>query len=118
MGYMEELENLGVNVAESIDRVMGDEALYREMLGMFVDSVRESGISPEEFESGDLEGLANRVHMLKGMSGNLSLTPVFESYKEILRLLRDGKPGEAKELAEKLLPIQEKIVECIERNRD
>ena len=117
MEYRSELENLGVNVAEGIDRVMGDEDFYETMLGIFVDSVNESKISLEDFEKDDLEGLIGQVHMMKGMTGNLSITPLFEGYMKALGLLRDNKPKEAKEEMEKVLPVQQKIIECIEGHR-
>ena len=117
MEYRNELESLGVNVVEGIDRVMGDEPLYEMMLGMFVDTVKESQILLEDFDKSDREELARRVHVLKGMTGNLSLTVLYENYMKILELLRGDKPKEAKVIMEKVLPIQEKIVACIENNR-
>lgn len=117
MEYRSELESLGVNVAEGVDRVMDDEPLYEMMLGMFVDTVNQEKISLEDFDADDREDLIRRVHTLKGMTGNLALTPLFEGYMEILRMLRDENPKEAKTAMEGLLPVQEKIVECIVRNQ-
>lgn len=117
MGYREELENLGVNAAEGIDRVMGDEPLYEMMLGMFPDTVKGAEILTGDFEQADAEKLIEQVHMLKGMTGNLSLTPLFNGYVEMLGMLREGKVKEAGEVMGKLRPIQEQIIECIERNQ-
>ncbi len=117
MGYREELEELGVNVAEGIDRVVGDESLYEMMLGMFVDTVNESHIAPDDFDKNDRDELIRHVHILKGMTGNLSLTPLYEGYMEMLGLLRSEKPAEAKAVMEKILPIQQKIIECIEKHK-
>ena len=117
MEYRNELENLGLNVEEGIDRVMGDEDFYETMLGIFVDTVNETKINLEDFKKDNLEDLIGQVHMMKGMTGNLSITPLFEGYMEVLVLLRDNKPKEAGAAMEKLLPIQQKIVECIESHR-
>ena len=117
MEYRDELENLGLDVAEGIDRVMGDSDFYEMMLGIFVDTVNENKISLEEFSKGDLENLTERVHMMKGMTGNLSITPLFNAYREVLELLRSNKPEEAEKAMERLLPVQEKIVECIVSHR-
>ena len=106
-----------MNVEEGIDRVMGDEDFYETMLGIFVDTVNENKIFLEEFEKDDLEDLTGRVHMMKGMTGNLSITPLFNAYMEVLGLLRANKPKEAREAMEKLLPVQVKIVVCIEKHR-
>lgn len=117
MGYIDELESLGVNVAEGIDRVMGDQPYYEMLLGIFVDLVRENQISLEDFEAEDLEGLDGKAHTLKGMTGNLSFTQLYDDYVELLKRLRENKPGEARAVMERILPVQQRIVECIERNR-
>ena len=117
MRYRDELENLGVNVTEGIDRVVGDEELYEMMLGMFVDTVNENPVSLEEFDQSDTEELTKKVHILKGMTGNLSLTPLFDGYVEILGMLRGNRPKEAQEVMKKIMPVQAKIMECIVNHR-
>ena len=113
MSLLEELKGLGVNVNEGLDRVMGDDSLYEMMLGLFVDAVESNSISLDEFSGSDLDGLTRKVHTLKGTTGNLSLTPLFSGYMKTLELLRGGRPAEAKEEFERMLPVQEKIVGCI-----
>lgn len=115
MKCKDELEALGVNVTEGLDRVMGDESLYEMMLGIFVDEVKGSPISLDDFNGSDNEKLGKQLHSLKGTCGNLSLTPLFEGYTESLGLLRQDKVKEAKAVYEKIVPIQEKIIACIEQ---
>lgn len=117
MGFMEEMESLGTNVKEGMDRVMGDASLYEMMLGMFVDSLRSDPISPDDFDSDDLVTLIQRVHTVKGTTGNLSITPLFVGYTRALELLRGNQAAQAKAEFEKILPLQEKIVTCIEQHR-
>ena len=117
MGFTEELEALGVNVKEGTERVMGDQSLYEMMLGMFLDTLESSPVSLEDFDAPDQEELIRRIHVLKGTTGNLSLTPLFEGYMETLALLREGQAGRAKAVMKNLLPVQEKVVDCIRRNR-
>lgn len=115
MSLLEELDALGVNTAEGLDRVMGDKDLYNMMLGMFVDAIQTSSITPADFDGGDLEELTRRVHTLKGTTGNLSLTPLFNAYNEALGLLRANQPAQAKAVYERMLPVQSKILDCINR---
>lgn len=117
MGFMKELEELGVDVQEGMDRVMGDESLYTMMLGMFVSAVEGSTIQVSDFDGSDLAGLTGQIHTLKGTTGNLSITPLFNSYTQTLTLLREGKPAEAKAAYQQLLPVQERVLECIRRNQ-
>lgn len=117
MNLMEKLKDLGVNVDEGLDRVMGDSSLYEMMLGMFVDSVRDNPISASDYDGANLDDLIKRVHTLKGMTGNLALTPLFNGYNQALVLLRAGKPAEARAEFERLLPVQVKILDCINQSK-
>jgi len=117
MNLIDELKGLGADVDEALDRVMGDEDLYVMMLGMFLSSVAENPIAPEDFSAGDLEELTKRVHTLKGVTGNLGLTPLFNSYTASLGLLRAGDGKGAKEIYDKLLPVQAAVIDCIQRHQ-
>ena len=117
MTFLQELENLGVDVQEGLDRVMGDESLYEMMCGMFVSSVESSPIQLEEFDGSSLDELTGKIHALKGTTGNLSLTPLFTRYEKSLTLLRAGRPAEAKTVYQELLPLQEQILACIQRGQ-
>ena len=115
MSLTQSLKNMGVNVDEGLDRVMGDTSLYEMMLGMFVDSVRDNPVSLEDFDGADLEDLTKRVHILKGVTGNLAITPLFNGYNQSLVLLREGQAAEAREEFARILPVQTEIIDCIKR---
>ncbi|MCM1121161.1 MAG: hypothetical protein NC416_01120 [Eubacterium sp.] len=116
MSLLEELKDLGVNIEEGLERVMDDEPLYETMLGMYIDKVDSNPIALEDFEGDDLETLISRVHILKGLTGNLAMTPLFEGYVQALDLLRSGNPADAKKEYERILPAQAAIIDCIKRN--
>ena len=117
MDLLTELEGLGVNVKEGMERVMDDKDLYTMMLDMFVTAIDTTPIQPEEFDGGALDDLIAKVHTLKGTTGNLSIQPLFTRYTQSLTLLREGKPAEAKAAYVELLPIQEEILECIRKHQ-
>ena len=114
MGLFEELKDLGVDVDGGLQRINGNEKLYTRLLGTFVKSIKGQAVSPD-FDSNDYEDVKEKAHALKGTSGNLSITPVYEAYTEIMNLLRAGRPDEAKQLIAKIIPVQEQIVSCIEK---
>jgi len=114
---MEELSGLGVNTSEGLERVMGDQSLYEMMLGMFLDSIQDNPIQLEDFDAGELDDLIKRVHTLKGVTGNLSITPLFNSYTKVLGLLRDGLAKQARAGYQAILPVQEQIIDCIKRHK-
>lgn len=115
MALLEELKALGADVDEGLDRVMGDASLYEMMLGMFVTSVNDNPIAPEDFDAGDLDTVIKRVHTLKGITGNLAITPLFTGYTEILGLLRGGDAPAAKGRFQAILPAQGQFLDCIQR---
>ena len=114
---IEELKSMGVNVDEALDRVMGDTDLYGMMLGMFLSSLAENPVEPGDFDGGNLDDVIRRVHTLKGVTGNLGITPLFNGYNEMLGQLRGGQAREAKATFERIQPIQTKVVECIKRHQ-
>lgn len=116
MDLLSELEALGVNTQEAIRRFSGNAALYQKMLGKVAASVADNEVMPC-LENEDYEAAVVKAHTLKGVTGNLSLTPLYEGYTEIVRLLREGKHGEAKPVLEKILPVQADILACIEKNK-
>lgn len=116
MNYFEELRELGVDVNTGLERVMDDEAFYEMTLDMFIDSVYENPIELTDFEAEDLEALTGRIHILKGLTGNLEMTPLFTGYMQALEFLRMNQPWEARREYEQLLPVQEAIIKCIKRH--
>ena len=116
MELLTELEKLGVNVKEGLDRVMGDESLYTMMLDMFLTAVQTTPVDPEEFDRDDRNELIGKIHALKGTTGNLSMDPLFTRYTKSLELLRKEQPAEAKAVFAELIPVQAEIVACIQRH--
>ncbi len=116
MSYLEELKELGVDVEEGLERVMDDEPLYETMLGMYIDKVNSNPITMEDFDADNLDTLIERVHILKGLTGNLAMTPLFGGYLQMLDLLRTAHPKEAAKEYERILPVQSAILDCIKRH--
>lgn len=115
MSLFEELKDLGVNVEEGLERVMDDEPLYEMMLGMFIDTVNSNPIELADFDADNTDVLTERVHALKGLTGNLAMTQLFEGYMQTLNLLRTDRPKEAGKEYERILPDQTAIMDCIKR---
>lgn len=116
MNFFEELKDLGVNVEEGLERVMDDEPLYEMMLGMYIDKVAGNPIAMEDFDADNFDTLIGKVHILKGITGNLAMTPLFAGYLQMLDLLRTSRPEEAAKVYERILPVQAAIIDCIKRH--
>ena len=84
---IQDLRDYGANVDAGLERCMGNEAFYLRLVDM-VKSEKgfdnlESGLSAH-----DLKAAFEAAHSLKGVLGNLSLTPLYEPISEITELLR------------------------------
>ncbi len=115
MSLLEELKELGVDVDGGVKRINGNEALYTRLLGSFVKMMKANYVTPD-FTDDEREEMIEKTHSVKGTSGNLSITPVYDAYTEIVNQLRAGDLDKAREVLANILPIQDKIVECIEKH--
>lgn len=118
MALLEELKDLGVDVDGGLNRLNGNEALFVKLLGTFVGTMESYNVSLD-FDGSDSEEVASvteKAHAIKGAAGNLSITPIYEAYTQIVDLLRAGDIDPAKEEIEKILPVQKNIIDCIKAN--
>lgn len=115
MSLISELEALGVNTEEALGRFMNNSALYQKLLGKFPDSVRAAAVGAQ-FAAKDYAKAVEAAHTLKGVTGNLSLTPLYKAYTDIVALLRAGKNDEAEKLYLETVPVEEKMIAAIEAN--
>ena len=112
MSLLTDLQAFDVDIQDGLKRFVNNAALFERMLKKFPAASADLPVLPH-FESGDLNAALANAHTLKGMTGNLSLTPLFNAYTDIVALLRESKPDQAKALLVSILPTQEKIVACI-----
>lgn len=114
MALLEELKAMGADVDEGLRRLNGNEALYTKMLLKLVDMVQKSAVAPD-FDFQNYDEVIEKTHALKGVTGNLSVTPLYNAYTEIVNLLRGGDPAQANEILKNILPVQKDILDCISR---
>ncbi len=114
MGSFDELRSMGANADEALERVMGNAALYERMLGQFADMLAKSSVTPD-FDDERYADMIEAAHAIKGAAGNLAVTPMYEAYTEIVRLLRADEPEKAREIIKKIQPAQAEIISCLKR---
>ncbi len=117
MTLLEELQSLGVNIEEGLKRLNGNEKLYTRLFGSFLKTLNANAVAPD-FDSANTAEVIEKAHTIKGTAGNLSITPLYDAYSEILALLRAGQLEQAKPILEKILPVQEEIVQCIKKHNE
>jgi hypothetical protein len=113
MSFVDELSDLGVDTEAALKRFMNNLGLYERMLKKF--TVTAPGLEVLSYiDAGDIETAIANSHTLKGITGNLSLTPLYEAYTDIVALLRSGDVEKARSIQADILPVQEKIIQCID----
>lgn len=105
---LEKLKELGVDVDKVLVTLNGKQSLYERLIFKFYDMVIKSNLTRD-----NLDEIYERVHALKGAAGNLGITPLFDEYVKILTLIREDKMELVPDAIEAMLPIQEKILNCI-----
>lgn len=114
MDLLEELKSKDVNVEEAIERFLGNASLYEKMLMKFLDLMNDMAVDTN-FDCNEYNDIIEKTHAIKGAAGNLSIDPIYEAYTEIVNLLRAHQPEQAKLVLEKIIPVQNDIIECIKK---
>ena len=78
-----------INIKEGLSRVRDNKKLYRRMLGMFLEN-GEFASMEDYLAQKDYPKAADSAHAIKGMTGNLSLTAVFNLSAKMMEDLRQG----------------------------
>lgn len=87
---LEKLEDMGAEVEDTLDRLMGDEELYMEYLVKFPEN--ENIIELEKaVDAGDCDRAMKEVHTLKGVALNLGLLPLVDVCMDMLLDFRADK---------------------------
>ena len=81
------LRQCGVNPDEGLARCMQNETFYLTLVGKALNDDSMERLQAA-VEKGDLDAAFEIAHALKGVFGNLSLTPLYDGIVEITELLR------------------------------
>lgn len=86
---LEELQNWGCNVPEALNRFLQDENLYVKCLKSFCTDESFDGLK-KAIDGKEYRAAFEEAHTLKGVSANLSLTPMYEAICRVVEDLRNG----------------------------
>lgn len=78
-----------INVKEGLARVRDNKKLYKRMLGLFLESGEFASLE-EYLTQKEYAKAADSAHTIKGMTGNLSLTAIFNQSTRMMEDLRQG----------------------------
>jgi hypothetical protein len=89
---VDKLNEWGADVKSGLARCMNNEAFYLRMVGMIEADGNYDKLG-QALSAGDLQAAFEAAHALKGVLGNLALTPMFDPASSLCEALR-GRTGE------------------------
>lgn len=118
--FRRQLEEGGADVEATLKRFMGNDAIYLKFLGKFPNDPNYANLGTN-IESGDYEEAYKCAHALKGVVGNLGLTPIFETVSVLVEELRNKANAEvdaarANEEWQKIKTVYEQFIGIINEN--
>ena len=110
---IEKLREYGANVEEGLGRCMNNEAFYLRLTGMVLKDDPVGKLSKALAEDNKTEAF-EAAHALKGVTANLSLTPLYEPVSEITEYLRAKTEMDYTPLLAKITEEAERLRKLIE----
>ena len=105
---IEKLAEYGADVKAGLNLCMNSEDFYLRMVSMIVAEQSFADLK-KAIEENDLDAAFQAAHALKGVTGNLSLTPLYNKVAEITELLRAKTQMDYSELLKAILSEKEKL---------
>ena len=109
---LEKLDEFGVDTKEGLTRCMNNQKFYFRMISMGLsnDSFEKLGKALEE---NNLEEAFEAAHALKGVLGNLALTPIYKPLSEMTEMLRAKKNADYTAMYEPIMEMRNQLLQLL-----
>ncbi|MEG1687116.1 MAG: Hpt domain-containing protein [Angelakisella sp.] len=87
---LEQLKEYGADIDGAMGRFLGDVELYKTCFATFLKD-ESFGKLGESLEQADYEKAFEHAHTLKGITGNMGLTPLYQVICRMVEVLREKK---------------------------
>ena len=110
---IEKLRAFGADVDDGLGRCMKNESFYLRLVNM---ALADGGFDKlsASLDKGDLDSAFEAAHALKGILGNLALTPIYAPAVELTDKLRGRTPGDYSDLLRAILEQRDKLAALAE----
>ncbi|MBR2523709.1 MAG: Hpt domain-containing protein [Clostridiales bacterium] len=85
---IDDLKAFGADTDDGLKRCMGNEAFYLKLIGKALEDKSFADLQ-DALGRNDLNAAFEAAHSLKGVLGNLALTPIYTPVYEMMELLRN-----------------------------
>ncbi|MEG1847189.1 MAG: Hpt domain-containing protein [Lachnospiraceae bacterium] len=86
---LEQLREYGADVDGAMERFLGDVALYHSCFDTYLEDVAFKAIG-DALQREDYKEAFEYAHALKGITGNMALTPIYQEVCLLVEALRKG----------------------------
>ena len=105
---IETLKTFGANTQEGLGRCLNNEAMYLRFVNMALDDANFDRLAAA-IQADDRKAAFEAAHAIKGVMGNLALTPIYTAASEMTELLRAGKDADYPAYLEQILRQREEL---------
>lgn len=110
----DDLRKAGCDPETGMRRLMNNEELYTSYLTNYPSYSAKLNFEGD-YRRGDRVSAEKHAHILKGLTGNLSLDPLYAAYTSVVDCLRKGI-GDYDELAQNAIDTEHRLREIIENS--
>ena len=107
-----QMEEWKCDVEGALERFLDDEEMYMDFLHQIAEEEAIVKLG-KAIDAGDIQLAFDYAHTLKGVHGNMGLTPLYLLDIEIVEPLREGTFETVKENYQKLVAENEKLKEIL-----
>lgn len=105
---IDKLKEYGADTEKGLSLCMGNEALYLRLVSTIPDEQKFTELK-SSIESNDLDTAFENAHALKGVTGNLALSPLYNPLLEITEFLRAREERDYTELITEIITQKDKL---------
>lgn len=109
---LEKLAALGLDVEDGLNRFMGNEPIYVRCLKKFPPQAEQCTLHGD-LANKDYEAALHSAHAMKGVTGNLSITPLYTRYSTIVNRIRANETEGLEAIEAEIGQLQEQICAVI-----
>ena len=106
---LDALRACGANTAEGLGRCMNNEAFYLRLVNMALDDASFQKLS-DAVAAGDKRAGFEAAHSIKGVLGNLALTPIYAPVAEMTELLRAAAVADYQSCLNRILAARDQMI--------
>ena len=114
MKFEDALNAIGVNTNEVLSRFSGNEMLMKKFTLKFPDD-KSFPATKAALDAMDKKALELSAHTLKGVSGNLGFSALYEASAALVNAVRAGEDEKIAPLGEKVVELGENIISILKQ---